>query len=164
MKSWLVKSELKIALVVFAILGVVAFFTTESGSNSTKDNADKSNEVAPAIDTLIPKGYVLVPIELTNAEPLGSLIGSTAVVDLYLSSFEKAKAGYKVGSRIKLVRAPLNPQLFAVLVKDLESEKILAQPGPYFAVLQNHQEAGATIQEQASTKSKTTKLEITYQR
>lgn len=156
MRNFLIKSENKILLGTLFALGFIAWM----GSCQHSTTSTNSEQTAlPAIDTLIPKGYVLVPIELANAEPLSSLIGSTAVVDLYLSSNEKTKTGHKIGSHLKLVRAPLNPQLFAILVRDSESGKILAQPGPYFAVIQNHQQNNSEIRSKDSSK-----LEISYQR
>ena len=42
-----------------------------------------------------------------------------------------------MGSRLKLIRAPLNPQQFAVLVPETETQKILQSEGPFFATVLN---------------------------
>ncbi|MGZ3784759.1 MAG: hypothetical protein ACXWR0_18620, partial [Bdellovibrio sp.] len=67
------------------------------------------------------------------------------VVDLYLATTEKQKSRLKVGSKLKLIRAPLNPQQYAVLVPDNESSKLMSLPGPYIAVIQNPIEKGTKL-------------------
>lgn len=88
-------------------------------------------------DTVIPAGYVLVPIELENAASLSSMIGSYGIVDLFAAKNEKSGRGRKVGARLKLLRAPLNPDQYAVLVHESESASLLEAKGPFFAVIQN---------------------------
>jgi hypothetical protein len=104
---------------------------------------DKSANEAPVVtaDTYIPEGFVLVPIEIQNAESLGSLIGAYAVVDLF-----RGPHSQRVGRRLRLLRAPLNPDQFAVLVSEGEVSALMAIPGPYWAVIQNPQQSkGAEI-------------------
>jgi hypothetical protein len=78
---------------------------------------------------------VLVPIELQNSESLASLIGSYAVVDLF-----RGPNSQRVGKRLKLLRAPMNPQQFAVLVPEGEVSTLLQTPGPFWAAIQNPQQ------------------------
>lgn len=130
----------KILLAAFVALGVIALVIEllTSGSGDSDKNTETASENY-AVDTMIPAGYLLIPLELSNAESLASLSGSFSVIDLYASS-EKGKKGFKVASGVKLLRAPLNPQQFAVLVKEEESSRIVAMEGPFFAALKNPQE------------------------
>ena len=83
-------------------------------------------------DTYIPEGFVLVPIEIQNSESLSSLIGDFAVVDLF-----KGPHSQRVGRRLKMLRAPLNPQQFAVLVPEAEVSTLLQTAGPFWVAIQN---------------------------
>lgn len=144
-------------LVGFLLIGLVAFISSPSKS----ENTDPLQTVAaPAsVDTFIPAGYVLVPIEIANAESLASLVGDMGgVVDLYLTSNDPQKAGHKVGSRLKLLRAPLNPQQYAVLVKDSESPRLLGFTGPFVAVVQNPNAPSRGITP-AKSRQKTVRIE-----
>lgn len=87
-------------------------------------------------DTYIPEGFVLVPIELQNVDSLSSLIGQYAVVDLF-----RGPNSQRVGKRLKLLRAPLNPQQFAVLVPEEQVSRLLESPGPFWAAIQNPEQS-----------------------
>ena len=88
------------------------------------------------MDTHIPLGFVLVPIEVLNKESLSALLGSHGVVDLFLSS-KKGRKVYKIAHHVKMLRAPLDPSRFAILVPEGEAVKVLKHPQPLFAVVQN---------------------------
>jgi hypothetical protein len=89
-------------------------------------------------DTYIPKGFVLVPVELANFDSVSALIDQFGVIDLYVGAPQSA-GSVKIASRIKMLRAPLNPQLFAVLVPEKDSSTIMKRSGPFWAVVQNRQ-------------------------
>ena len=89
-------------------------------------------------DTMIPKGFVLIPIELANAESVASLMDQFGVVDLYTGS-ASASGNKKVISHVKILRAPLNPNQYAVLVPDELSNKVMSAVGPFWAVVLNHE-------------------------
>lgn len=114
-------------------------------------SSDTSPEVIEEVsaDTYIPDGYVLVPIELQNSDSLSSLIGAYAVVDLF-----RGPRSQKVGKRLKLLRAPLNPQQFAVLVPEAEVSNLLETPGPFWAAIQNPQQNKAAEIASRSKKSR----------
>jgi hypothetical protein len=122
----------------FFALGLLSlnFYFYPSAGGSTP--ASPETEV-PSIDTYIPKGHVLVPLELTNLESMKSFVGDRGVVDLYLSN--DGKKGAKIGSRVKIIRAPLNPDLYAALVSDSAGNTLLGYSGPFVAVVQNKNEA-----------------------
>lgn len=85
------------------------------------------------LSTFIPRGHVLIPIELKNADQLDGILGSHGIVDLFESSDVSGVRSRLIGRRLRLVRAPLNPKAFAVLVKDQEAERLLSFQGPVIA-------------------------------
>lgn len=89
-------------------------------------------------DTLIPKGFVLVPIELANIEAISALIDQFGVIDLYAGS-PSEKGTQKIISRVKVLRAPLNPQQYAVLIPESSSALVMKAAGPFWGVVQNRQ-------------------------
>jgi len=125
-------------LIAFVTLGLVAeVYQSHSAHNSEPTPAQE------APDTIIPKGYVLVPIELQNSESLSALISEFAIVDLYLPQDSSTKSkGKKIGRHLRLLRAPLNPNTFAVLVPDAEVPAVVNHSGPMIAVIQNRSQSG----------------------
>ncbi len=125
-KIWMRKAQNRVLLIalsaMFLIILLVQLHTPEEHSANSSASAD----------TYIPHGFVLVPIEIQNAESLGSLVGEFAVVDLF-----KGPHSQRVGRRLKLLRAPLNPQQFAVLVPEGEVSSLLQTTGPFWAAIQN---------------------------
>jgi hypothetical protein len=91
-------------------------------------------ESSTSVDTYIPKGFVLIPIELSNYEALDSVLGRFAYVDLF-SSGGPARPARLVARHVRLLRAPQNPSRFAVLVPETESAKILSGNDAFSAVL-----------------------------
>lgn len=150
------KLDTKIYLAAFLVLGLIVI--TLSFTKEESPRLPAAPEAPNSVDTFIPRGFVLVPIELANAESLSSLIGDLGgVVDLYLAGGE-SKRNIKVATRIKLLRAPLNPNQYAVLVKESDSSKLLSVTGPFIAVVQNPDSKGTEL-----AQSKKTSLRIDYQ-
>jgi hypothetical protein len=142
--------------IAFAALGALCLLVT---LQSPKPIEIVEEKVPKSVDTFIPAGFILIPIDISNAESLDSLIGDIGgVVDLYLASTEQRKGGLKVASKVKLTRAPLNPQQFAVLLREEEGQKLMAVTGPYFAVIQNPETKGSKLS-QSSKKA----IRIEYQ-
>lgn len=103
-----------------------------------------SNEPPPSkvekiyADTMIPKGFVLIPVELANADTVSALMDQYGVVDLFSGSLND-KGTRKIASRVKILRAPLNPHQYAVLVPESLSQSIMSSPGPFWATVQNRE-------------------------
>lgn len=136
--------------IIFVFFGVLASLQSCQTKESPKTFAPENSEREISADTFIPKGYVLIPLELHNAESLTGLLGEVGgVVDLYTTGSE-FKNTLKVASKVKLLRAPLNPQQFAVLMNEKQSSNFLKHLGPFVAVVQNPQEQsqGALTQNQ----------------
>ncbi|MEY4617206.1 MAG: hypothetical protein RJB66_2166 [Pseudomonadota bacterium] len=94
-----------------------------------------------SVDTYIPSGHVLVTLQLINSESIDGLIGDYGLVDLYeavaTSSEESKKRAKPLARRLKIIRAPNNPALFGVLIKETETQIIQKLSAPVFAVIQD---------------------------
>jgi hypothetical protein len=114
---------LAVSLVALVILGFML----------SKKNADTPSKIeSPDVnaDTLIPHGYVLVPLELANLAAVAGLINQYGVVDLYAES-------KLVASHVKILRAPLNPNQYAALVTENISRELMQYKMSFWAVVQN---------------------------
>jgi hypothetical protein len=128
------------------VIGVCCLVCSALATNflSKKEEPQKQlNSVPENADTFIPEGYNLVPIQLINAEAIGSIISDFAVVDLYSSSADSAKSSRCVAKNIKLLRAPLNPEHFAILIPDRNTASLFSKGDAFYAVLRNQKDKTA---------------------
>ncbi len=132
-KPWIVP------LAGFFISILLALLATSSNSTVQKDDP-------LGIDTYIPKGYVLVPIEVQNHESLDSVIGQYGVVDLYLTSDLKSQKSRPVAKAVKLLRAPKNPSQFGVLVPEDQAPSLVVESLPFYVVVQRPDRGGTTFE------------------
>lgn len=119
---------------------------------------EKINAENIQADTLIPKGHVLVPVQLANFETISGLVDHFGVVDLYLGGQAGTQAK-KIATRVKMIRAPLNPNQFAVLVTDSMATIIMRSGGPFWAVLQNRTVDTKEIPQQPQPAVKSVQIE-----
>ena len=153
-------TKTKLLIGSFLVLGLLTLMMSWN-SKEVVIAAESEQTMGPSVDTFIPAGFTLIPIELVNAESLNSLIGEMGgVVDLYQSSNDEKRKSVKVGTRLKLVRAPLNPQQFAVLLKEDEATRLMSFTGPYLAVIQNPKAQAEGLTRAAAGKNK---IQIEYQ-
>jgi hypothetical protein len=129
LKNKLNQHRVLISIIVFS--GLLALM-----AELRSDPSDKSVPAAEAA-TLIPPGFVLVPIDVQNPEALDSILGQYGVVDLFSQSTDGRAAAIKVAEKIKILRAPLNPNHFAVLAPENEAPTLVRHPGPFYVVIQN---------------------------
>ncbi|MBC7464686.1 MAG: hypothetical protein H7256_01725 [Bdellovibrio sp.] len=100
-------------------------------------------------DTLIPKGFVLIPIELANADSVSALMDQFGVVDLFTGTLT-ARGNKKIAAKVKILRAPLNPNQYAVLVPETLSQTIMNASGPFWAIVQNRDAKQEDIKEKVN--------------
>jgi hypothetical protein len=105
-----------------------------------------------SLETHIPKGFVLVPIEIENYESLDSVFGQFGIVDLF------QKAGV-IARNVRLLRAPNNPGRFAVLVPEREAERLLRQGSVFSVTVKRNQAAGTEFVNEPKVRSRA----ITYE-
>lgn len=141
LQKWL-KPNL-IWLLPIALAGFIAIYWDQT-PNSKSSN--QSNSQPEAADTYIPAGYVLVPIEVANYESLDSILGQFGVVDLYTPAPPGGGRPIRVAEKIKILRAPLNPNHFAVLAPEDESPRLVSHQGPFTVVVLNPRRAGTGLE------------------
>jgi hypothetical protein len=153
-KKWFLNKSHWILVAGLLLFVTVAFLLHWNDKSSMSIAAPAQPPVS--LDTVIPRGFVLVPIDLANAESLSSMIGDFAIVDLYRSNIREfghsGSFGQRVGHQLRLLRAPLNPKMFAVLVPDGEAKNLVGNGGPLLAVLQNNHQSGMGNIEKLSKK------------
>lgn len=78
--------------------------------------------------TFIPAHHVLIPIDVENAEALNAMTGGYAWVDLYTptqSEFSPLKP-IKIVKKIRILRAPLDPNHYGIIVPEEYADAILS--------------------------------------
>lgn len=91
--------------------------------------------------TFIPSGHVLIPIDVENAEALNAMSGGYAWVDLYTptqSEFNPIKP-VKIVKKIRILRAPLDPNHYGIIVPEEYADAILSY-GFLFRVTLNNKD------------------------
>ena len=119
------------ALIAFLILGVIVAVMSATAQPPPLHDAETIE-----LSTFIPKNYTLIPIELKNSEQLEGVLGSHGIVDLF-QSVHSGSSSLLIAKRLRIIRAPLNPHAFAVLVRDEEAHRILSRSGPFVASLRS---------------------------
>lgn len=133
MKTLKISQQNKMLLISFLALTICYFVFSPK-----KDSMAVTKKDPIYADTMIPKGFVLIPIELANADSVAALMDQYGVVDLYSGSMA-ARGSRKIATKVKILRAPLNPNQYAVLVPDQLSNVIMSTAGPFWAVVQNRE-------------------------
>ena len=105
--------------------------------------SEKSQKVS--LDTLVPKGFVLVPIDILNGKDIMNLIGSHGVVDLYSYSKRTDLPKEQIAKSIKILPPEMEEGLFVALVPEQEVNKLFEYSPPFYAVIQNPQKQGSQI-------------------
>jgi hypothetical protein len=150
-----ISQQNKILCLSFACFLILYYFINKK---SAEEKVKAKTEVTMP-DTLIPAGHSLVPIQIENSSALNSLIGPFAVVDLYSSEVLPNRAFDNdptadplenqqiIFEKVKLIRAPLNANQFAVLVTDEQARQIMQVKQAFFVVLQNRNSLKANLQQ-----------------
>lgn len=131
--SYLKSLKVSHLVIAFFTLGALAFVLDQK----PLENPSTPEQDPSSVDTYIPEGMTLIPIEIQNIESLKNILGSFGVVDLYIPSYDLKSPPKKIASGIKIMRAPLNPDVFAVLVLSQDASKIAQHPGAFFVTVLN---------------------------
>jgi hypothetical protein len=105
---------------------------------------------AATVDTYIPRGFVLVPIEALNYEALDSILGRFAIVDLYHGGTPEMPAQGLVARNVRLLRAPQNPGHFAILVREAEAAHVLRWGSQFTVIVKRPAEGGTEFVKEAA--------------
>ena len=107
------------------------FFTFLQQADKKKESEGVQN-----LDTYIPEGFVLVPVELSNGPSLDGLLEHRGIVDLYTGDILKQYAE-KAAEAVKIIRSPQNPSYFAVLIPEEKAPLLIQRFQAFHAVIQN---------------------------
>jgi hypothetical protein len=145
---------------IFISAGALALIPLVFALLCRTPEAEKAQTGRPAeVDTYIPKGFVLVPIEVANYEALDSILGRFAVVDLFQSRQEGVQPQRLVARNVRLLRAPQNPSHFAILVQESAVAQILRSGATFTVIVKRHGEAGTEFVKE----EKATRRQIVYE-
>ncbi len=157
-KTWMTKNKTTIYL--WLILIMISLAITILQKTKKKDLI--SNERLQNIDTYIPKGFVLLPIELNNSSSLEGLLSEKGVVDLYTSDpFQKSAR--RVAVAVKIIRSPQNSAYFAVLVPEQEASLLIQRFQSFYAVIQNPLKQGTKIHPLNKTNKRSIVIELDHE-
>ncbi|MCX7978359.1 MAG: hypothetical protein N2578_05090 [Bdellovibrionaceae bacterium] len=149
------KYQQRYLIFAFMVCGLWAIFADLSSKSGAETLPRQDKKVSVA--NLIPPGYTLMPIPLLNAEELGSMLDGYGKVSLFSIPDEGPKR--LVARSLKIIRSPINPSVFGVLVRQNDTEILLKFPGPYYAVLESLSEENARV-EKAPSKNP---VQVSYQ-
>lgn len=106
-----------------------------------------------SLDHLIPKGFVLIPIEISNHKDIMNIIGAYGVVDLYAYSKETGLPEIQTASVLKIIPPETEEGDFIALVPEKEAIHLFNYSEPFYAVIQNPNKRGAKIYKKKKKKS-----------
>ncbi len=106
-----------------------------------------------SIDKLIPKGFVLLPIEISNGQDIISLISSYGVVDLYVYSANSGLPEQQAAGSVKILPPDREEGYFSALIPEKEAIRLFSYSEPFYAVVQNPDKKGAKVYKKKKTKS-----------
>ena len=109
------------------LLALISLITQKSTSTITTKNH------IMGIDTSIPIGHSLIPIEIKNLSQISSLIGDYGVV----SVFETGNHNLPIAQGVRLIRSPLDKSHFALLAPQQKSHIILNSKQPFYITILN---------------------------
>ena len=133
----IIKHKLALFFILFSLILAWSFEQPKSSS--------KPQENPPSLDVFIPKGFVLIPIEVQNHESLDQVLGQYGVVDLYTAPLMPGAFAKIVVKAIKIVRSRVNSNYFAVLAPENQSAILMNTRGPYKVVIQNPKNYGTNF-------------------
>ncbi len=106
-----------------------------------------------SLDRLVPKGFVLLPIEISNGKDIISLIGSYGVVDLYAYSGQTGLPEQQAASAVKILPPDTEDGRFSALAPAKEAPRLFGYSDPFYAVIQNPEKKGSKIYKKRSRKN-----------
>lgn len=148
----------KWSLCIIASIGLISLLSGFVFQNKAENN----NPAIETTDTYIPKGFVLVPVELVNAHSVSSLMGSFTIVDIYESNDFSDKKGKIITEHVRMIRAPLDNSQFAVLIDENDHDTIQRLSNPAFAVIKNPNQVKNEIKKPETKPSGKSKIRIVY--
>lgn len=106
-----------------------------------------------SLDSLVPKDFVLLPIEISNGQDIMGIIGKYGVVDLYAYSKQSGVPDKQAASAVKILPPETEEGRFVALVPEKEVSYLFKYSDPFYAVIQNPNKIGSKIYKKKEKKS-----------
>ncbi|MCZ0932989.1 MAG: hypothetical protein OXJ52_07545 [Oligoflexia bacterium] len=106
-----------------------------------------------SMDQLVPKGFVLMPVEISNGQDIKNIIGSYGVVDLYAYSKTTGLPETLTASALKVLPPSTEEGAFTALVPEKSAIHLFDYTEGFYAVIQNPQKTGSKIYKKQKSKS-----------
>lgn len=129
------KSQIATIFAVFLLSLAVSFIPFFS----------EKKEKQQTLYEMIPKGFVLLPLEISNGEDLVKLVDSHGIVDLYSFSPKTGQPSEQVAKALKILISFSEDFRFAALVPEGQVSRFFEHESPFYAVLQNSEKQGSQI-------------------
>jgi hypothetical protein len=142
----------RLALVFVLIATVFALMMKSDNSASPQDSAQVASS-EQELDTFIPSGFSLVPIEVINSNGLDSILGRYGMVDLFLENQKTA-----IMKNVRLIRGIRHDGTWAVLVPSQFVQDLLGAGGRFLVSIRSRNNQNS----QMIQKSHKTRRAITY--
>lgn len=110
-------------------------------------------EPPASLDQMVPKGFVLAPLEISNGDDLFPFIGAYAVVDLYLDSKRMGLPEEQVASQIRIFPPQVEEGLWTALIPEKEVVHLFEYVAAFYAVIQNPEKKNSAIYKKEKTRS-----------
>lgn len=138
-------------------IGLAAFAVVAQISQHwmTKPTHPLDSEIVASIDTTLPVGHTLVPLEIRNKDQIAEMSEQMIVGDIY--SLKDLNQPELILVNARIVRAPHNPNVYAAIVKKDFVKMIVHHSDDVFVAIKNPNERGASF---VPHKSKAKKLNI----
>ncbi len=140
-----IKTELKSGKKTFIFWCVLIFVSFVFALSQWQNSRHRPQvTTSDSIDTFIPEGFVLLPIELSNVSSLDGFLHDKGVVDLYTAD-PSSMHSEKAASAVKIIRSPQNPEHFAVLVPEQKAGFLIERFSSFYAIIQNPRTQGVKV-------------------
>ncbi len=113
----------------------------------------KEKTKAISLDSLVPKDFVLLPIEIANGRDIVNIIGAYGVVDLYTYSEQTGLPEKQAAGAIKILPPDTEEGRFAALIPEKEAPYLFKHSDPFYAVVQNPNKKGSKVYKKRVKKS-----------
>ena len=113
----------------------------------------KEKKEIQSLDSLIPKDFVLIPIEVINGKDIINIIGDYGVVDLYAYSEQTGLPQQQVGSVVKILPPNKEEGHFMAIIPEKQASYLFEYPDPFYAVIQNPNKKNSKIYKRKEKKS-----------
>lgn len=126
-----------VGIILLSLVTLLLFHWISGTSQLPHGAPEESIEAS----TFIPENHTLIPIKLINQNSLSPMIENFGWIDLY--SVKKINSdhvkGKKIVKKIRILRAPLDPDQFGIIVPNDFVDPILEKGPKYFATLNKKQ-------------------------